>query len=276
VSAADEAYDGGSGTPLLLLHGIGGTWHIWKPVLRLLEARHRVIALTLPGHCDGPDCVANGDATVGGLADQLIEMMRARGITSAHIAGNSLGGWLSLELARRGFARSVTALSPAGGWFDVAHFHQIARRFRIFYALMPLILFLASPFLGFAGFRRVLGRETMEHADRMTAGEFRDSLRAMVKNRIFLALLRTMGRDGPLRALDAGHVPVRIAWGERDRVIPFEKYGRPIVAALPAAETTVIAGVGHVPMYDDPQAVAAQILEITSRVDASDHQRAAA
>lgn len=274
--AADDAYDQGSGTPLLLLHGIGGTWHIWKPVLRLLEARHRVIALTLPGHCDGPDCTASGDATVGGLAEQLIEMMQARGITSAHVAGNSLGGWLSLELARRGFARSVTALSPAGGWTDIAHYHQIARRFRIFYALMPLILFLSSPFLVFAGFRRLLGRETMEHADRMPAAEFRHSLRAMAKNRIFLALLRTMGRDGPLRALNARHVPVRIAWGEHDRVIPFEKYGRPIVAALPAAESTVIAGVGHVPMYDDPQAVAAQILEVTSRVDAADPQRAAA
>jgi pimeloyl-ACP methyl ester carboxylesterase len=276
TGAADDAYDQGSGTPLLLLHGIGGTWHIWKPVLRLLEARHRVIALTLPGHCDGPDCVTSGDATVGGLADQLIEMMRARGITSAHVAGNSLGGWLSLELARRGFARSVTALSPAGGWFDVAHYRQIARRFRIFYALMPLILFLTSPFLGFAGFRRVLGRETMEHADRVPATEFRNSLRAMVKNRIFLALLRTMGRDGPLRALDAGHVPIRIAWCEHDRVIPFEKYGLPIVAALPAAETAVIAGVGHVPMYDDPEAVAAQILDVTSRVDAAEPRRAAA
>lgn len=270
ASAPDDAYDRGTGTPLLLLHGIGGSWHIWKPVLRLLETRHRVIALTLPGHCDGPDCVAPGEATVGGLADQLIGMMRARGVTSAHVAGNSLGGWLSLELARRGFARSVTALSPAGGWSDIAHYRRIARRFRFFFALMPLILFLSSPFLVFAGFRRVLGRESMEHADRMPAAEFRHSLRAMVRSRAFLALLRTIGRDGPLRALDAGRVPVRIAWSERDRVIPFETYGRPIVAALPEAESTVIAGVGHVPMYDDPQAVAAQILEVTSRVDAAD------
>lgn len=270
LPATDEGYDYGSGTPLLLLHGIGGSWHIWKPVLRLLETRHRVIALTLPGHCDGPECVASGEATVGGLADQLIEMMRARGVTQAHVAGNSLGGWLSLELARRGFARSVTALSPAGGWSDVAHFHQLARRFRIFYALMPLILFLSSPFLRFAAFRRILGAETMEHADRVPADEFRLSLRAMTKSQIFLTLLRTIGRDGPLRALDAGHVPVRIAWCERDRVIPFERFGRPIIAALPHAEATVIPGVGHVPMYDDPQAVADQILEVTSRVDAAD------
>ena len=274
--AADDAYDQGSGTPLLLLHGIGGTWHIWKPVLRLLEARHRVIALTLPGHCEGPHCVAEGDPTIGGLADQVIEMMRARGVWSAHVAGNSLGGWLSLELARRGFARSVTALSPAGGWANVAHFDQLRRRFRIFHALMPLILFLASPFLEFAGFRRVLGRETMEHADRMPAAEFRRTLRAMTRTPVFLALLRTLGRDGPVRALDAGHVPVRIAWCERDRVIPFEKFGRPMVAALPAAEATVIPGVGHVPMYDDPQAVATQILEVTARVDAADPRQAAA
>lgn len=269
ITQQDDVYEAGQGTPLLLLHGIGGSWHIWKPVLARLAQRHRVVALTLPGHCDGPACVAEGDATVGGLAEQIIEIMRTRGIPRAHVAGNSLGGWLSLELARRGFALSVTALSPAGGWGDPAHFRRIARRFRLFFALMPLILFLASPFLGFAGFRRLLGRETMEHAERMPADEFRHSLRAMTRTRVFLALLRTMGRDGPVRALPPDHVPVHVAWSERDRVIPFETYGAPMLASLPAAQRSVLPGVGHVPMYDDPEGVADRILSVTTAVDAA-------
>lgn len=264
---SNDAYVGGSGSALLLLHGIGGSWHIWKPVLKALEQRHRVYALTLPGHCEGPDCAIDGDATVGGLADQIIQMMAARGVTSAHVAGNSLGGWLSIELARRGFARSVTALSPAGGWSRRIDFERLRRRFRIFFALMPIILFLASPFLRFAGFRKALGKETMEHADRMPADEFRYSLRAMVKSRAFLGLLRTLGRDGPVGALGPVRVPVRIAWSEFDRVIPFETFGVHIMNSIAGAEKTVVRGAGHVPMYDEPEQVVAQILEVTAQAE---------
>ncbi len=263
----NDGYVGGSGTPLLLLHGIGGSWHIWKPVIEGLEARHRVYALTLPGHCEGPDHRGEGDATVAGLADQIIEMMASRGVKTAHVAGNSLGGWLSIELARRGFARSVTALSPAGGWSQPSYFDQIRRRFRIFFALMPIILFLASPFLVFAGFRKFLGKETMEHGDRMPADEFRYSLRAMVKSRAFLGLLRTMGRDGPIGAISPARIPIRIAWSEHDRVIPFEKYGVHIMNSIAGAQKTIVRGAGHVPMYDEPEQVVAQILEVTAETE---------
>ena len=263
----NDAYVGGSGSPILLLHGIGGSWHIWKPILKRLEAQHRVYALTLPGHCEGPACTLEGDATVAGLADQIIAMMASRGVSSAHVVGNSLGGWLSLELARRGFARSVTALSPAGGWSDPLFFAQIRRRFRIFFALMPIILFLASPFLRFAGFRKILGKETMEHGDRVPADEFRYSLRAMVKSRAFLGLLRTMGRDGPVGAISPARIPIRIAWSEFDRVIPFDKFGVHIMASVAGAEKTIVTGAGHVPMYDEPEQVAAQILEVTSSAE---------
>jgi pimeloyl-ACP methyl ester carboxylesterase len=256
-------YDsGGPGPILLLLHGLGGTWDIWKPVLKLLEARHRVIALTLPGHHGGPAYAGREDATVAGIAEQLIAALRARGIHQAHVAGNSLGGWLALELARRGFALSVTALSPAGGWTTAADYRAVARPFRIIHALMPLILLLCGLFLGFAGFRRFLGRKTMEHADRVPETDFRDSLRAMARTRVLPGLLRTMGRDGPIAPMTAT-VPIRIAWSERDAVIPYGRYGRPLLERIHGAGGTLLTGVGHVPMYDDPRQVAGQILEIS-------------
>ncbi|MDB5974196.1 MAG: alpha/beta hydrolase [Nevskia sp.] len=261
---ADAAcYDSGGSAPvLLLLHGLCGTWHIWKPVLKLLESRHRVIALTLPGHQGGPDYAAEGDATVAGIAEQLIALLQARGIRQAHVAGNSLGGWLSLELARRGFALSVVALSPAGGWTTAADYRAVARPFRIIYALMPLILFLLGPFLGFAGLRRFLGRSTMEHADRVPTSEFRDSLRALANTRLLPGLLRAMGLHGPIAPMEA-KVPIRIAWSERDAVIPFDRYGQPMLARISGAGSTMVSGAGHVPMYDNPQQVAEQILQIS-------------
>jgi pimeloyl-ACP methyl ester carboxylesterase len=131
----------GAGSTLVLLHGLGGTWEIWKPVLDALAQEHRVVAVTLPGHHGGPAYAGEGDATFAGLADQLIGVLRAEGIDHAHVAGDSLGGWLAVELARRGFARSVTAFSPAGAWRSDADYQAIAKPFRIFYAIVGLILF---------------------------------------------------------------------------------------------------------------------------------------
>jgi len=98
----------------------------------------------------------------------------------------------------------------------------------------------------------------------MTRDEFRASLRALKNTRIFRAMLRTMGVDGPIAPFTP-KVPVRIAWGGRDQVIPFERYGRPLLDAVPGAELRTIDGVGHVPMYDDPEQVARQILEVCDR-----------
>jgi len=175
------AHVGGQGSALVLLHGLGGTWEAWRPVLPALEARHRVHAITLPGHHGGPAYAGSGDATVAGLADQIIASLRAQGIARAHVAGNSLGGWLSLELARRGFARSVVAFSPAGGWRTDEDYRAVATPFRIFYALVGVILFLVTWFAGSAWLRKTLAKQTMEHGDRVPAGEFLGSLRAMSK-----------------------------------------------------------------------------------------------
>ena len=267
--APAASHIGGQGSDLVLLHGLGGTWEMWKPVIPALEARHRVIALTLPGHYGGPDYRGDGDASVSGLADQLIETLRAQGITQAHVAGNSLGGWLAIELARRGFARSVTVFSPAGGWRTDDDYRAISIRFRIAYALIGVILFVATLFSGSTWLRKVLTKQTMEHGERLSAAEFLASLRAMAKTRIFLPLLRTMGRDGPVASLDPGRVPVRVAWGGCDAVIPYRRYGELFGERILGAEETTVEGVGHVPMLDEPGRVVASILELTTPVDAA-------
>jgi pimeloyl-ACP methyl ester carboxylesterase len=261
------AHVAGDGPPLVLLHGLGGTWHIWKPVLPALEARHRVIALTLPGHHGGPEYAGSGDATVAGLADQVIATLRADGIESAHVAGNSLGGWLAVELARRGFARSVTAFSPAGAWRSDADYRAVATPFRIFYAIVGVLLLGARLLGGATWLRKALTRQMMEHGERLAAADLLGMLRAMANTGVLRGLLRTMGRDGPVAPLDARRVPIRIAWGGSDAVIPFPRYGAPFVERIAGAEMTTVTGVGHVPMYDDPARIAGNILEVTQRVE---------
>ena len=108
------AHRGGSGSPLVLVHGFADTWRVWELVLPALERRHDVLAPTLPGRAGGPPLPA--ELTVDTLADAVAEAMDAGGLETAHLIGNSLGGYVALQLAARGRARSVVALAPAGGW----------------------------------------------------------------------------------------------------------------------------------------------------------------
>jgi alpha-beta hydrolase superfamily lysophospholipase len=201
-------------------------------------------------------------------------MLDAAGIDTAHLVGNSLGGWLAVELGRRGRARSVVALSPAGSWRHARDLRRVIRLLAVGRALMErrerlgLDALLRRP-----RFRRLALHPAMEHGDRLPAGEAMgliDDALDCAAYPGFIAWIRTARPIEPPRAPAA--YPIRIAWGERDRTLPFKHYGRPFLDAAHDAEHVTLPGVGHVPMYDDPVIVARTILEVTQRVD--DHGRA--
>jgi pimeloyl-ACP methyl ester carboxylesterase len=102
----------GSGEPLLLLHGLGTTRQDFDRILPLLAERFDVLAVDLPGQGQAP--ALDVRPTVPALADALEADLDARGLDRVHMLGNSLGARLALELARRGRARSVVAISPSG------------------------------------------------------------------------------------------------------------------------------------------------------------------
>src|SRR3954454_17031320 len=109
-----NSHRGGDGPPLVCLHGFIDTWRTWELVLPALERHHDVLAPMLPGHAGGPSI--EGAATPSTLVEGVERAMDEAGFETAHIVGNSLGGFVALQLAERGRARSVVALAPAGGW----------------------------------------------------------------------------------------------------------------------------------------------------------------
>src|SRR6201999_2147049 len=106
----------GSGEPVLLLHPFMMSQNVWKDVAPLIAetGRYEVFAPTMLGHNGG----AKGPffLSSAALADDVERQMDALGWDTAHIVGNSLGGWVAFELERRGRARTVTGIAPAGGW----------------------------------------------------------------------------------------------------------------------------------------------------------------
>ncbi|MFB8113569.1 alpha/beta fold hydrolase [[Kitasatospora] papulosa] len=251
----------GVGAPLVLLHGIGHHRQAWDPVLRILAAERDVIAVDLPGFGASP-------ALPHGLAHDLRTMVpvlgsffEALGVIRPHVAGNSLGGLFALELGREGLARSVTALSPAGFWTPSERRYAFgvlrAMRGAALAMPMPLIERLSRSSPGRAALtstiyarpgRRSPAAVVSETVALREATGFRQTLEA---------------GSGVTFADDVPGVPVSIAWGSKDRLLP-RRQGVRAVRAIPRARLVRLPGCGHVPMNDDPAAVARVVLD-TSR-----------
>jgi pimeloyl-ACP methyl ester carboxylesterase len=259
------SHRGGSGEPLVLLHGINGSWRIWRPVIASLEADHDVFVPTLPGHLGGPALDPVLPVSIDALADGVEQSIEAAGLQTAHFAGNSLGGWLAIELARRGRARSVVAFSPAGGWLTDRDLRRVilllsgARALLARREALRLDGLIRRP-----GFRRLAFRQAMQRGDLIPALDALELVAAADGCNAYDGFVRWIRGTQPIAAFPDG-LPchVRIAWGDHDRTIPFRRYGRPVLDALAGAEHVAVRGVGHVPMYDDPQLVVKTILEVT-------------
>lgn len=262
----EPRYEGGSGEPLVLLHGIQASWAVWKPVLPALSEKHAVFAPTIAGHRGAVSLPEGVKASPATLADAVEKGLDEAGIDTAHFAGNSLGGWLSLELAKRGRARSVVALSPAGAFATDKDMQKVIKMLaqgrKMSVALAPKL----GPLIRRPRGRKLLLKLAQEHGDRVPAAEMAAFFDDLIACEIFDDFVDSIRADGGFTAgLNADAFPIRIAWGAKDRVIPFAAHGQPLLDLIPGAEQVMMPGVGHVPMYDDPELVARTILEVTTK-----------
>lgn len=256
---ATAAYERkGAGEPLLLLHGIGHHLQAWHPVTGILAAEYDVIAVDLPGFGVSeplPHGVPYGLATV---AAALGALTSALGVERPHVAGNSLGGLLALEMGRAGLARSVTALSPAGFWTEGERRYAFAalRAMRAGAAALP------RPALERLS-RSAAGRAALTGT--IYARPARRSPAAVVAETIALreatGFEDTLAAGGSVRFTDdLPGLPVTIAWGSRDRLL-LRRQGIRAKQTIPGARLVRLPDCGHVPMNDDPALVARVILD---------------
>ena len=254
----------GEGPPLVLLHGLTASWRIWQPILPALAEHHAVFAPTQAAHHGGPALEpANGG--VPAFADAIERLLDERGIGTAHLVGNSLGGWVALELAGRGRARSVVCLSPAGGWRSDRDLDRLVRMFTMLDRTLEPRRDLVVGLLRRPRSRRLVLRTTLEHGERVPAGAAVEMIDDAIGSSAVAGMVEWVRTATSVEPDLPDDLPVRIAWGEKDRTLPFKAYGRPIADALPHAEQVTLPGCGHVPMYDDPDAVVRTILEVTTK-----------
>ena len=245
----------GRGEPLVLLHGIGSRWQAFAPVLDILAERFEVFAVDMPGFGASP-APAGGVPSIAALTDLVHEWMRTQGLDGAHVAGNSTGGGVALELADRGAVASATGLAPIGFWSTrERRWAQVSLRntrvlSRLLRPLAPAIA--ASPVGRTLTFAQYVAKpwlldpaEVVLDIDALLgASAFDDA------NRAFAGYL------APATAAD--HVPVTIAWGGKDRLLLPRQLER-ARRRLPRARHVLLPSAGHLMMSDEPEAVAALI-----------------
>jgi pimeloyl-ACP methyl ester carboxylesterase len=244
----------GQGEPLVLVHGIGSQWQMWLPVLDRLAAERDVVAIDLPGF--GDSAVLDREPTVGALADAVSALAAELGIERPHVAGNSLGGGIALELARTGRARSATLLSPIGFAYGRERPYAVGmlRATRVLAGQLGHTL---DPPLRSAAGRTLLHGHLFGRPWRIPAEE------AIRATHNFAASPGFDATFPHVIAFDWDHgdldVPVTVAWGTRDWLL-IPRQGRRARRRMPHARHVWLRGCGHVPTWDDPEQVAAVLL----------------
>jgi pimeloyl-ACP methyl ester carboxylesterase len=248
----------GQGSPLVLVHGIGDSLRTWSLVAERLERHHTVIAVDLPGFGASPPL--EGAPTVPALADAVAEVT---GGEPFHVAGNSLGGGIALQLALTGRALSATALSPVGfqaGW-ETAYSRAslVATR-----ALGRLLAPVAEPLTRPPAGRIAVFAQMLAHPTRIPPADAAAALRSVAECPGFEATLAA-GVSWECAAVTELPVPVTVAWGTKDRLLLHGPQHRRARERLPGALHVGLAGCGHLPQWDAPGVVARVVLETAAR-----------
>jgi len=260
VSTFTSHHRGGSGPPLVCLHGFTDTWRTWQLVLPALERRHEVLAPTLIGHAGGR--AIDGELDSSALADGVERAMDDAGFDTAHIVGNSLGGYVALQLASRRRARSVVALAPAGGWAEGDT--SFLETLDYFTSMLELVraaaphadAIVATP----EGRRRATEFITtnFEHIPPELIAHQLQGTAGCAGAQPMMDLARREGWPLDAERIDC---PVRIVWGTADRILEWPRAAaRYRDGCLPHTDWVELEGIGHCPQLDVPLETAELIL----------------
>ncbi|MGY1434116.1 alpha/beta fold hydrolase [Streptomyces reniochalinae] len=256
LPAFEVAYERrGQGEPMLLLHGIGHHWQAWEPVLTVLAGSYDVIAVDLPGFGASPGLPEGLSYGIDEIVPLLAHTCTALGVERPHVVGNSLGGLLALEMGLHGHARSVTAFSPAGFYTTPERLYAFAvlRGMRAGARALPDALL--GPVARSAAGRAALTSTIYARPGRRSPDSVVAETRALRQGSGFAPVLAEGRRPGSRFDHDIADVPVTIGWGDRDRLL-LRRQGVRAKHTIPGARLVRLRGCGHVPMNDDPAAVA--------------------
>lgn len=250
----------GSGKPLLMIHGLGGSWRSWDTIAGPLALKRELILFDLPGHGSTPAGPDSG--TFNGLMRSVYEMVEADGLRGVDVVGSSMGARIALELARRGMTGNTVALDPGGFWtgWERSFFKTTLKAsIRLLRGLRPVLPVLARNPVSRTALLAQLSAQPWKLDGDVVARE----CESFVSTLTFDALVADLA-DGPMqKGPSAGNGRTVIVWGKQDRLC-LPRQAERAKAEFPAAELVWLSRCGHFPMWDRPEATVDLILEATA------------
>lgn len=253
----------GAGKPLLLIHGLGGSWKSWQTILDDLAAQREVIALDLPGFGDTPPL--DGPVTIPTLCDAVTEWIEESDLAGVDAVGSSMGARMVLELARRGgVVGGVVSLDPGGFWTrrQVAFFFgSINLSVKLVRALQPVMPAITSSAIG----RTLLLAQFSAAPWKLSSDVVLDEMKTFAASPSFDELLRNLAWGETQRGAPRGTIkkPLVIGWGRRDYVC-FPSQARRARRLFPDAKLHPFDRCGHFPQWDARRETVRLILESLS------------
>ncbi len=248
----------GRGRPLVLLHGLGGSWQSWSTILDALAAEREAIVPDLPGFGATPPLP--GEVSIATLADAVTGFLDAQGLRGVDVVGSSMGARLVLELARRGIVGATVSLDPGGfwaGWEKVFFYDSVASSYHLVRALQPVIPAITGNPVG----RTALLAQFSARPWAVPADVALTEMRTFAEGPSFIPLLRSLVHGPAQEGAAAGSTPgpITIGWGRQDRVC-LPRQAERAMAKFPGARLHWFERSGHFPHWDTPREAAAVIL----------------
>lgn len=251
----------GSGSPLLLVHGLGAGWQSWSPILDGLVEHREVIAVDLPGFGQTPPLT--GEVSIATLTDSVVDFIREQGLDGVSTVGQSMGGRMVLELARRGVGGDAVALDPGGFWSDreVAVFGATLRPS---IALVKALRGMLPALLGNPAGRTLLLAQLSARPWALSRETVLPDVRGLAESPSTSAALSALIKGPKQRGAPAGTVPgrVTIGWGRRD-LVTVPKQAARATELFPDAVLHWLERCGHFPQWDAPREATRLILDHT-------------
>ena len=257
----------GNGKPLLLIHGLGGSWRSWSPVLSGLAEQREVIAIDLPG--SGKTAPLKGEVSIATLADSVTAFVHDNNLIGIDAVGSSMGARLVLELVRRGSVLgSVVSLDPGGFWQGYqTHLFYNSIAFSIRLVRLIKSIGLLHRFTQNAITRSLLFAQFSAHPWKLHPRVAFDELNSFADSPSFDKLLHNLAYGEKQQGCAAGtiHQPVVIGWGKQDRVC-FPSQAKKAMELFPDATLHWFDKCGHFPQWDQPQQTIDLILRTTNSI----------
>lgn len=249
--------DLGEGAPIVFVHGLSGSWPNWLEQLPAFARDHRVIAMDLPGFGHSP--MPTEKITISSYARILDELLATLGVDATTLVGNSMGGFISAELAIA-FPQRVERLvlvSAAGistnGRRDVQRAtHTLRRIERVLAAYTTWVAAHSEAIVRYPGLRNAALGLVTRHPSRLNPALAAEQLRGAGKPGFMQALQANI--DYPIRErLPEIACPTLIVWGEEDKVIPVRDAGV-FEELIPGSRKVLFEDTGHMAMLERPAA----------------------